>query len=197
MFERLRDAVRAALDAATPPADLRDLARQMREAVIEAKVAVRDMRDALTRTQAELARERQQLVDAERRGRLAGEIQDQETVAVAERFAARYRERVAVLERKLAAQQDEITLAERDLGEMQTQLKAADRDRPGGGAAAGGAGGVATSTEQAWRDLQAAGGERPGVDLKDELLRSEMDRAAREAAAEQQLQEIKKKLRKE
>jgi hypothetical protein len=197
MFERLRDAVRAALDAATPPADLRDLARQMREAVIEAKVAVRDMRDALTRTQAELARERQQLVDAERRGRLAGEIQDQETVAVAERFAARYRERVAVLERKLAAQQDEITLAERDLGEMQTQLKAADRDRPGGGAAAGGAGGVASSTEQAWRDLQAAGGERPGVDLKDELLRSEMDRAAREAAAEQQLKEIKKKLRKE
>jgi hypothetical protein len=189
MFERLRDAVRAALDAATPPADLRDLARQMREAVIEAKVAVRDMRDALTRTQAELARERQQLVDAERRGRLAGEIQDQETVAVAERFAAKYREHVAVLERKLAAQQDEITLAERDLGEMQTQVKAADRDRPAPGGTA--------STEQAWRDLQAAGGERPGVDLKDELLRSEMDRAAREAAAEQQLKEIKKKLRKE
>ncbi len=37
MFGRLRDALRAALDAATPPGDL---ARQMREAVIEAKVAV-------------------------------------------------------------------------------------------------------------------------------------------------------------
>ena len=40
MFERLRDALRAALDAATPPGDLRDLARQMREAVVEARVAV-------------------------------------------------------------------------------------------------------------------------------------------------------------
>ena len=40
MFERLRDALRAALDAATPPGNLRDLARQMREAVVEAKVSV-------------------------------------------------------------------------------------------------------------------------------------------------------------
>ena len=49
MFERLRDALRTVLDAATPPGDLRDLARQMREAVIEAKVAVEETREALTR----------------------------------------------------------------------------------------------------------------------------------------------------
>lgn len=189
MFERLRDAFRAALDAATPPADLRDLARQMREAVIEAKVAVQEMREALARTERELAQERQRLADAERRGRLAGEIQDQETVAVAERFAAKHRERVAVLERKLLAQQDELALAQRELEDMQTQLKNAARDRPAGEAG--------RSTEDAWRDLQAAGGERPGVDVRDELLKSEMDRAQREAAAERQLEELKKKLRKE
>jgi hypothetical protein len=186
VFERLRDAVRAALDAATPPGDLRDLARQMREAVVEAKVAVQEIQAALARTEIELKVEGQRLADAERRGRLAAEIQDQETVQIAERFAARHRERAGVLERKRAAQREELALAERDLGDMQTQLKAAERDRP---AATG-----TRSTEQAWRDLQAAGGARPDVDLQGELLKADMDRAAREQAADEQLDLLKKKL---
>ena len=189
MFERLRDALRAALDAAVPPGDLRDLARLMRDAVVEAKVAVQEMREALTRTEGELTRERQRLADAERRGRLAAEIQDQETVVVAERFAAKHRERVGVLERKLAAQREELGLAERDLTDMQAQLKSAERDRPAMEAE--------RSAERAWRDVQAAGGARPGMDLQDELLKSQMDRAAREAAAQKQLDELKKKLRKD
>jgi len=65
----------------------------MREAVIDAKVGVRDVREAVARTDAELVAERQRLADTERRGRLAGEIQDQETVVVAERFAVKHRER--------------------------------------------------------------------------------------------------------
>jgi len=97
VFERLRDAVRAALDAATPPGDLRDLARQMREAVVEAKLAVGETREAVARCEQDLAQERQRLADAERRGRLAGEIQDRETVEVAQRFATKHRERVEVL----------------------------------------------------------------------------------------------------
>ena len=186
MFERLRDALRAALDAAAPPADLRDLARQMREAVVDAKVAVQEMRAALLRTETELAAERQRLADAERRGRLAAEIQDQETVQVAERFVARHRERADVLERKLAAQREELALAERDLGEMQAQLKSAERDRPSSVAG--------DSAERAWRDLQAAGGARPEVDLKDEILKADIDRTARERAADEQLDLLKKKL---
>src|SRR5207247_3182858 len=130
MFERLRAALKAALDAATPPHDLKDLARQMREAVVEAKVAVRELAEALKRTEVELAAERQRLADAERRGRLAGEIQDQETVQVAERFAAKHRERVAVLERKLQAQRDEQALPRREPGGMQAQLQAAAGARP-------------------------------------------------------------------
>lgn len=186
MFERLRDAVRAALEAATPPGNLRDLARQMREAVVDAKVAVQEMREALTRTELELAAEGQRLADAERRGRLAAEIQDQETVQVAERFMGRHRERVGVLERKLAAQREELSLAERDLGEMQAQLKSAERERPTATAE--------SSTERAWRDLQAAGGERPEVDLRNELLKADIDRVAREQAADQQLDLLKQKL---
>lgn len=189
MFERLRDALGAALDAATPPGNLRDLARQMREAVVEAKLAAQETGQAVSRTQGELAVERQRLADAERRGRLAAEIQDRETVAIAERFAAKHRERVAVLERKLAALTDERALYERELSDMQAQLARAERDRPLTEAE--------RSAERAWRDLQAAGGARPGTDLRDELLKSAMDRAAREAAADKQLKELKKKMKKD
>jgi len=169
---------------------LRDLARQMRDAVVEAKVAVQEMREALARTDGELKLERQRLADAERRGRLASEIQDQETVTVAERFAVKHRERVAVLERKLAAQQEEVALAERELGDMQGQLKSATQGRP---ATEGD-----RSTDRAWREVQSAGGNRPGVDdLRDELLKGDIDRAAREATADQQLEALKKKMRKD
>ena len=189
MFERLRDALRAALDAATPPGDLRDLARQMREAVVEAKVAVGETREAVARCERDLTQERQRLADAERRGRLAGEIQDRETVEVAQRFAAKHRERVEVLEKKLAALRDELSLYERELGDMQGQLGRAERDRPLTEAE--------RSAERAWRDLQAAGGPRPGVDPTDDLLKAQLDRATREAAADRQLRELKKKMKKD
>jgi len=185
LFERLRDAFQAALDAASP-GDLREVAARMREAVIEAKVGVREVREAVARTDAELTVERHRLADAERRGRLASEIQDKETVEVAERFAVKHRERLAVLERKAAAQRDELALAERELSEMQGQLERAAKAQGGGG-----------SVEQAWRDLQAAGGTRPGVDPRDELLRADMDRAQRDAEAQRQLEEIKKRMRKD
>ncbi|PYP44814.1 MAG: hypothetical protein DMD42_07110 [Gemmatimonadetes bacterium] len=189
MFERLRDALRAALDAATPPGDLRDLARQMREAVVEAKLAVGEARDAVARTERDLTQERQRLADAERRGRLAAEIQDRETVDVAQRFAVKHRERTGVLEKKLGALKDELALYERELGDMRGQLVRAERDRPLTEAE--------RSAERAWRDLQAAGGPRPGTDPDDELLKSQLDRATREAAADRQLRELKKKMKKD
>lgn len=189
MFERLRDSLRRALDAATPPGDLRDLARQMREAVVEARVAVQEIQEARTRTERALAAERQGLADAERRGRLAGEIQDAETVAIAGRFAAKHRERVTVLEQKLTAVQAELALAQRDLEEMHAQLKTAEQGRPLNQAE--------RSAEAAWRDIQAAGGARPGTDLQDDLLKADLDRVQREATAQRQLEELKKKMRKD
>jgi len=189
LFDRLRDALRAALDAATPAGDLRDLARQMREAVIEAKVAVQELHEALGRTDQELAAERQRLADTLRRGRLAGEIQDQETVDVAQRFAAKHGERIGVLARKLAAQREELALATRDLADMQAELARAERDRPATEAE--------RRAERAWRDLQQAGGVRPGVDPADDRLKADLDRASREAAAERQLAEIKQRMKKD
>jgi hypothetical protein len=177
----LRDAFRAAVDAASTP-DLRSLARQMREAVVDAKVAVAEVQEAVVRTEREITLERQRLSDAERRGRLAGEIQDTETVEVAGRFAAKHRERLGVLERKLANQREELGLAQRELEDMQAQLKTAERDRP---------------AMEAQRSAQAAGDPVASMDLQDELLKSDLDRAAREAAAARQLEELKKKMRKE
>jgi len=181
VFERLRAAINAALEAATPPPNLRDLAGQMRQAVVEMRAAVAKMRQDRAATERQLAAERQQQEDAERRGKLAADIGDRETVVVAQKFGAKHAERVAVLDSKLNAQRAELALAERELEDMTTQMKTLAGST--GGSAAG-----------AWRDLEAAGGVRPETDLADELLKAQVDRAARERAAEQQLKELKKKM---
>jgi phage shock protein A len=179
MFERLRAAIDAALDAATAPSDKRDVISGMREAVIEAHAALAGLRDGMTRTERELAAEQRNLDDAERRGRLAGGIGDQETVEVAERFVAKHRERVEVLRQKLEAHRAEISLMERELDEMKAQMKKV----------AG-----SSSVESAWREIEAAGGARPETDLNNDLLKEQFDRAAREAHANAQLEALKKRM---
>ena len=185
VFERLRDAINAALEAAAS-SDAGVALGKMREAVIQARASLEAMRQGAQQTEQRLGHERQQLADAERRGRLARGIDDAETAEVAERFAAKHRERVEVLERKLDAQQSELQLAEREYGEMKSQLLAAERSRPQTDAA--------RSVEAAWRDLEAAGASRPETDVEGEHLRAQMDRSAREARAEEQLQELKRKM---
>ena len=98
---------------------------RLHEALVESKAAVNSLRDGLAVTSRELALERKQLEDAERRGQLAAAIPDHETVEIATRFAARHRERVGVLERKLAVQQDELALAERLLAELMSEARGA------------------------------------------------------------------------
>lgn len=186
MFERLRAAIEAALEGATPPRDAGEVARDMHDAVVEARVSVGKMREARAGLDKELAIERKQKDDAERRGQMAEEIGDAGTVEVARRFAAKHGERVAVLEKKLEVERAELHLAERELGEMTEQLRRYVQDRSGTAAS--------ESIESAWRDLQAAGGVRPETDLEDELLRSRLDRDAREAVAEERLRDLKKKM---
>jgi hypothetical protein len=151
----------------------------MRDAVVAARADLTRLREQLGALERELEGERRQQADAERRGRLAGEIGDQETVAVAQRFAVKHAERVAVLERKLAVQRDELAIMERELQEMTEQLRSAEGDR--------------TVREAADR-VEAARAGMPPSDVEDELVKSRLDRAAREAAAEQQLKELKKKM---
>ena len=74
-----------------------------------------------------MRQERRRLEDAERRGRLAAEVPDAETVALAERYVQRHRERVGVLERKLTVQRDELVMAEREVSEMFQEFRSVRR----------------------------------------------------------------------
>ncbi|MFI5234817.1 MAG: hypothetical protein ACHQXA_03830 [Gemmatimonadales bacterium] len=168
------------------PPTSRETAAVLEQSLVEMKVGLGDLRRAREATERELAGERRQLADAERRGALAALVPDPETVRVAEEFAAKHRERIGVLERKLAVQGDEVTLAEREAGELAARWREARRGL--------GPNGMTPSIEAAWRDLQAAGGQRPGTDLEGELVRSETDHVAREAAADAQLAHLKKKM---
>ena len=87
--------------------DPRAHAEALRDALIEARAGLASLRESLAASERELASERKQLADAERRGRLAAELPDPETVAVAERYAQRHRERITLLERKVALQREE------------------------------------------------------------------------------------------
>jgi hypothetical protein len=112
---------------------------------------------------------------------LAAAVPDSETVAVAERFAARHRERIVVLERKVAVQRDELALAEREVQEMTAQWRSAAQS-----------GVSSASIDAAWRDLQAAGATR----APDESARvaADLDRRRHEEAVEAQLAYLKRKM---
>ncbi|MSR06620.1 MAG: hypothetical protein EXR93_06085 [Gemmatimonadetes bacterium] len=181
MFERLRAAINAALDAATPPPDLSELSGQMRQAVVELRSAVIKMRQDYLVTQQHITAETQALEDADRRGKLAAGINDHDTATIAEQFVAKHAERVAVLEQKLAAQTAELGLSERELAGMTEQLKRLEKERP-------------QASSSAWRNIEAAGGTRPETDLADELVKGQIDRVAKEATAEEQLKALKKRM---
>ncbi|HEY2805398.1 MAG TPA: hypothetical protein VGI92_06015 [Gemmatimonadales bacterium] len=189
MFNRLRDALERALASATPPPDLGAIASQMREAVIEQKTGVRAMQDDLAKATTLLQHQRDELATAGRRREQAASINDAETIEIADKYIARLTERVGVLERKVAAQQEELGLAERDLAEMTAQLSEAVKRHPG----------VTSerSTDAAWRELGKGGMDRPEVDVEGELLQGRMERAAREAAADARLDELKKRMGRE
>jgi hypothetical protein len=166
------------------PANHRAYAAGLREALLEGRLGLKAMRDALAATESELEAERGHLANAERRGRLAGDLPDPETVSLAERFADRHRERIIVLERKVAVQRDELVLAERELEEMMNQYRSA----------AGGQS-PSASIDAAWRNLEAAGGARPSSE--DERFAAEADQRRRERAVEEQLAYLKRKMGKD
>jgi hypothetical protein len=163
-------------------ADPRAYATGLREALVEARFGIAEMRRALVAAETELQSERKQLADAERRGKLAAAVPDPETVAVAERFATRHRERVVVLERKVAVQRDELVLAEREVQEMTVQWRTASA----------GSGIASASIDAAWRDLETAGAARTPDDS--DRTAAELDRQQRERAVEAQLAYLKRKM---
>ena len=122
MFEPLRDALRG-LSTRLDPDERRSMTQAMRDALVHAKLGLHDLRASLATTDVRLAAERAELETVRRRQGLAAQIGDQETVAVAERFAVQHQERVAMLETKQMVQQQELSLAERDYDDMSAELR--------------------------------------------------------------------------
>ena len=184
MFDGLRERLDRLFASDGAPGARSNAAAALRDALREAEAVLVRLRISITETEAVLAAERRQLDDAERRGRLAAEVPDQETVAIAARFAGRHRARVALLERKVVVQRDELQLAERELEELATH--AAELGRRD----------VAADLRTAART-----GEHPapqaGHSFQDDLRRMQAERRMMDEAVERQLAYLKRKLGKD
>lgn len=176
MFERLKESLRDALSRASSPQGRAALA-QMRDALVQAKVGLADLRDGIAHTRTRLEQERASLDTVRRRGKLAQGISDAETVRVAEQYERKHAERVAVLEKKLAAQEEELALAEQEIGEMNAQWRAAM-------AGVVPPASVPNEVPDPLAEEQAAS----------DALRRDIDRASRDAAAQRQLDELKRRM---
>ncbi len=96
----------------------------MKHTLSLARVARDDVRAAYAASLKRLELARSELETILRRGELARQIDDQETVQVAERFSESQRNTIAVFERKVAVQHEELVLTERTVAEMETELRA-------------------------------------------------------------------------
>ena len=169
------DDIKAQLDrifAAGHRSSTREQAAGLRAALVEFKVGITQLREALARTERDLEAARRDASDYARRRQLAGDIDDQETVRIADEFTARAQERVDLLERKVIVQRDELAIAEREYETTRQRFQAASRGLP--------------------LDTGSAAGSGPdGVSAGDQAM---MDHRAKEAAVEAQLAHLKKKL---
>ena len=96
----------------------------MKQTLVLARIARDDVRAVYAASMQKLEGARTELATIVRRGDLARQIDDLETVAVAQRFADTQRATVGLLERKVAVQYEELSLAERTVTDMEAELKA-------------------------------------------------------------------------
>lgn len=189
LFDQLRASFRQVFDDARDPADRRAAVADMKRALVQARMGVDDLRRGVESTRARVAAAQAELETTRRRGRLAGDVGDAETVAVAERFAATQAERVAVLEAKAEAQARELALAERELAEMTAEFKRA--------AATGvvGAGGPSAEARAAAEVDEALDGDaRLRAELDALAARAPGAQAARDADADARLAALKRRM---
>jgi hypothetical protein len=171
------DDIKAQLDrifAAGTKTSSREHAAGLREALVEFKVGIGQLSTALARSERELETARKEAADYARRGQLALDIEDHETVRIADEFTAKARERVDLLERKVIVQRDELTMAQRDYEATKQRFQAASRGVP----------------------LDAPPPEDPlaspdQISSVDQLM---LDQRAKEAAVDAQLAHLKQKL---
>jgi hypothetical protein len=151
--------------------------RAMERELVSASGALVRLDDEVRRTSSEAAAERDAEQICRRRETLARDVDDHETVRIAVEFAARHAERARVLARKLEVLQEERALLARDLEEMKTMIAEA---RPAAESVGGGA--------------ERAVGADPGSEAGERDF-SRLEREARERAAAERLEELKRRMR--
>src|ERR1041385_3268416 len=113
------------MSRATKPEDRREIAHRMRETLVQAKVGLSEMRDALDKARQRLAHEERELATMGRRKQLAEGINDAETAKLAADHEAKHSQRVELLRKKIQVQEDEIRIAETDVDAMSREMRAA------------------------------------------------------------------------
>lgn len=180
-FENFRKSLEDLMNRHTPPTDRREAASQMRETLVQAKMGLAEMREGLQKAQARLTHEERELETVKRRRQMALDINDAETVAIADKFVATHGERVELLRRKIAIQEDEVRMAEADVEAMTRDLKAA-----------------VAGTGDFGPNISAPS---PDLDFNGESVANEIDslgrkraRAEHQANAEAELEELKRRM---
>lgn len=184
MFEDLRRSLEEMLLRATKPEDRRAVVTRMKSTLVQARLGVDDLRDALAQSRRKLETEHRELATIRRRKELAVGIQDAETVSVAERFERQHQERVAVLEQKVAVQERELEMAEREVADMKVELRNAMSGIPGSAGAR-----IEDPHEDPLEDVQ-------GEKARDEIdaLARERARSDRDTDIARRLEELKRRM---
>lgn len=162
----------------------------LHDALVDLKVGLKDMTDALGRTVRELATEQEHLAAALRRGQLADDISDSETATIAREYAERHRQRVALLERKQAVQQDELAIAQQEYDMLADRYRAARRGvGDTGSRSAAGDDGLGDPSDG------PGGSAGPAIDPEEaNLLKARLDRQRAESVVNAQLEMLKRKM---
>lgn len=170
------DDIKAHLDRlfAARPGSTREEAAMLHEALVEFKIGIGRLREALGHTEADLDAARREAEKYERHGALAASIGDAETQRVAGEYTSKVRERVDLLERKVVVQRDELFLAERDYDATKSRFQSAKRGIPLASAP------IADPLEDG--------------DRMSSFEQVKLDQRAREAVVDAQLELLKKKL---
>ena len=191
MFENLRKSLDDLLSRATPPEERREIVSRMRDTLVQAKMGLQDLRDALEKARRRLELEKRELETVQRRRKLAEQVNDSETVRIAAQYEQLHLERVQVLGRKLEAQESELVLAERDVEQMMTELRNA-----ASGISSGADRGNAAAMNAAMEEVDSALGEGKTESLREEIdgLSRSRTRADHEADAARKLEELKRRM---
>jgi hypothetical protein len=187
MFESFRQNLQDLMSRATPPEERRAGLSRMKDTLIQARMGLDDLRAGVEQTRQRLAIEQREVETMRRRREAAQAINDTETVALADKYDAVHSERAEVLRRKLEAQEAEFAMVEREVTEMTAEFKSAMAGMP--------AGGGRPSIDDAARDEVDSLLERDSrVGAEIDSLARAAQRGAREAEADRQLAELKKRM---